>query len=246
MRDIAIRFFIVFFLSSFWMAYRILYLKEDKSSWNYKECVYDHVLDNIFNQSTIYISQHLNMRDMLLIISGSLSDIYLLNFLYAFYISGKSLKPLFHILIFYLIKLCILDQIFRFKILETILFDSPGIESLTFDYGRKPYTFYSEYSGLPLILSLQFKNLGYHSFSIFGIFLTAVNSFVVIITRKNNIVDVLFGILAAHYFYLLAEKLDITNHILKNTTVQGEVTNKKEISIEFENKNIIDNRVEIA
>jgi hypothetical protein len=245
MKDIVIRFFIVLLLSSFWIAYRIFYIKEDKSFWNYKECINDYILDDLISPLTIFISQHLNLRDFIVITCSIFTDIFLFYFIIAIYKSGKIVKPFAHIAIFYIVKLIIIDQIFRFKILNNFLFEVPCFSMIVYDNRRTPYTFYSEYSGLPVILATQFANLRYDRLSKICLIITFINSTVVLITRKNSFIDVFFGILAAHYFYLLIDKIKFLNFPLTSKNELSNEIGNKEINIEIKCNNIIVQPVQI-
>jgi len=247
MKDIVTRFVIVFILSVFWVAYRIFYIREDKFFMNYKECVYDYVLDEIFSPLTEFMSQNLNSRDLLLIICGSLTDFYLLYFLIAVYKSYKNFKPLLQIFMFYFVKL-LLDQIFRFKIISEFLFEEPGYPSLIFDYTRTPYTFYSEYSGLPIILAAQFEYMGYGILFKFGLIISVLNSITVILLRKNSVIDVIFGIITAHYCYLLTEKINLEDNskILIENIKHPQKCDTQNRTITIENKIEIENSIEMT
>jgi len=237
MKDIVIRFFIILLFSSFWIAYRIFRIKEDKSFWNYKECINDYISDDLISTLTIFISQHLILRDYFVITCSIITDIFLFYFILAIYRSEKIGKPFAHIAIFYIVKLVIIDQIFRLKILDNFLFEVPNFSMLVYDNRRSSYTFYSEYSGLPVILATQFADLGYDRLSNICLIISFINSSVVLITRKNSFIDVFFGILAAHYFYLLVEKINFFNLPFSNKNDSSNEIEKKEINIEIKTKN---------
>ena len=88
-----------------------------------------------------------------------------------------------------------------------ILWEYPGVYSLTFSHFSSNDFFYSGQIGMSTISLLEFKkrNFKYLKWLSFNCLITQV--FVTLILRTNYIIDIVGGFVFAHYFYIICEYL---------------------------------------
>lgn len=167
------------------------------------ECIFDRA----FEQSTSlydFLKENTNYRHMLVIISSLIIDysVAILGFLFIIY--GKSWKPLFSFGFFFILRLSV-NTFFMLRYPDQVLWDHPGLHSLTVSYFRSSDFFFSGHVGMNLISAIEtyelgFKKLSYISFT--GLF---VQFIVMIGVRGHYFIDLIAGLLAAHYFCMISK-----------------------------------------
>jgi hypothetical protein len=229
MKAIIFRLFIVIFAFSFWMAYRLLYYKNAKyKNWNYTHCYNDYILNFVYSNIFIFLSQNLNVRDILIIFGSVSIDMYFIIFLLIFIHKGNSWKPIFHFILFYFTKYAILNPITQLEINQAIIFYNNAFPSIIFNYFRNSNTFYSEYTGLILIIGLQLSNMGYKKLFYFGVFMSVYLGVIQIIMQYCNTIYVIFALIAAHYFYMVSDYIGGSCDKFLNIGNRNNTINKKE------------------
>jgi hypothetical protein len=206
-RDILLRFIVVLLIGTFWIIYRMFYMNDHKSSWDYKYCFKDKILIKGLGDVTNYISQNLNLRDFLLISGSNLLDIFFLSFLIAFVKMGTSWRAITNFILFFGIRNLCVQSLILLEYYDTYLFQDPGFPSIVVPFQRAPDFFYSGHAGSAMILALQFEILGYVHLKYFGIFLSFYEGFVMMVTRTHYSIDVIFGMLMAHYTFFLSKPI---------------------------------------
>jgi hypothetical protein len=206
-RDIFLRFIIVLLIGTFWVIYRMFYLSDNKSSWDYKYCFKDKLLISGLGDLTNYISQNLYLRDFLLISGSNILDIFFISFLIAFVKMGRSWRAIVNFILFYGIRNICVQSLILLEYYDTYLFQDPGFPSIVVPFQRAPDFFYSGHAGSAMILALQFEILGYSHLKYVGIFLSFYEGFVMMVTRTHYSIDVLFGMLMAHYTFFLSKPI---------------------------------------
>lgn len=206
-RDILLRFIVVLLIGTFWMIYRLFYLTDNKSTWDYKYCFKDKIMIKGLGDITRYISQNLYLRDFLLISGSNLLDIFFMCYLITFIRHGKSWRSMINFILFFGIRNLIVQSLILLEYYDTYLFQDPGFPSIVVPFQRAPDFFYSGHAGSAMILGLQFSSLGYSQLKYVGIFLSAYEGFVMMVTRTHYSIDVVFGMLMAHYTYFLSKPI---------------------------------------
>ena len=204
-RDILLRLIVILLIGTFWMIYRLFYLTDSKSTWDFKYCFKDKILLKGLGEVTKYISQNLNWRDFLLISGSNLLDIFSISFLIAFVKKGTSWNAIANFILFFGIRNLVVQSLILLEYYDTYLFNDPGFPSIVVPFQRAPDFFYSGHAGSAMILGLQFADLGYGHLKYVGIFLSAYEGFVMMVTRTHYSIDVVFGMLMAHYTYFLSK-----------------------------------------
>lgn len=82
----------------------------------------------------------------------------------------------------------------------------PGVFSIFVPYGKTADFFFSGHIGGCMILYLEFDANGQRWWSIYAIFVMCCQIFTMIALRSHYTVDMLAGIIFAHYFWIISEK----------------------------------------
>jgi hypothetical protein len=189
--------FLIYFL------YRIFINEEDKVNF-IKSCLYDKWLSIYTNDFIIYLSQHLYIRDYLLFLSSNSLDILMISFLFYFVKWGNCEKTFLTLVIFYSFR-GMIQNFFLFSFYDMYLFDYRDLISVVVPTGREADFFYSGHCGCALILCLTFREKKENIFYYYGIFVTITQAFVMsAVTRAHYSIDVIFGLIFGHYFYILS------------------------------------------
>ena len=197
----------------FWITLRIYnnFVEVDNPIFN-KKCFHDYILYWI-KGLTIYLSQNLDIRDYLLILSSNSLDFLVLFTFIHFTMYSRSSKLPITVSLFYVIRF-ITQKFTMLEYYEIYLFDYPNFLSLTVPFGRAPDFFYSGHVGICLIIAYYlYKNDLFFAFCI-CLLILLLEGFVLVVTRTHYSIDIIFGVIAAHYICLfnttLIRFIDIT------------------------------------
>ncbi len=199
---------VLFIFFILWIVVRIgfHYLDTDEGVTNPNYCLNCKLLTNILYPISNLISQNLIVRDLLLIFASTMLDIGLITFGVIYIKNGNSWAYPLAFLIFYGVR-SVVQELFTMQFLDTFVFDNPGFPSIVVPYFRTPDFFYSGHIGCSLILSLSFRDWGYKIFSNYFIFVVCLEAFVMTVTRAHYSIDIIFGFIAGHYFYIISKYL---------------------------------------
>jgi hypothetical protein len=89
------------------------------------------------------------------------------------------------------------------KFPEGYLWEYPGFPAIAVSYLYTNDFFFSGHVGVPIILGLEFRKMGSNIFFYFAIFTVIVEAFTMIVTRGHYIIDLITGVIVAHYIYIL-------------------------------------------
>lgn len=151
-----------------------------------------------------YMKENIEVRNLCLILSSLLLDITVILLAYAWIKYGKGWRPLFTLLLFYLLRY-ICNMIFSVKIPDDSLWEYPGFPSLIVSYQKSADYFYSGYVGLNLICCVELYKLNFKYASILAFIELAFQIFILIVLRGNYLVDIIASLYAAHYFCYISE-----------------------------------------
>ena len=70
-----IKIFITVIIYSAWIIFRFVFDKDDKGFINNLYCFQDNLMINVFTEITNYLTQHLQVRDFMLIFASNILDI---------------------------------------------------------------------------------------------------------------------------------------------------------------------------
>jgi hypothetical protein len=207
---------------SSWIMYRLLFLKKARSIWKTDYCINDLILLNLFDY-TRYISQNLFMRDFMLVFSSALLDCIFIIFCLAFLFRKISYRPIFNfsgfILLKLITKLCTLEKysINLFKNYDT------GFPSIIFSF-TKDEQFISIYPGIVIIIGLSFWKTS-KLFSMICFAFSLLIGICLLLLRANFSIDIIFGILLAHYISLISELIFKEDDVIAVNVIQTEESN---------------------
>lgn len=187
--------------------YRIFYNKNTNINWTYKYCFKDVILSQLLNNVTIIFSQHLIIRDYIIIFASSVLDLYYILFLIIYVVKGDSWKHIIALISFYLFRGTLIQSINVMEFYDMYIWGYPAFPSLTVNTERTADFFYSGHTGIAFMLALIFRDYQYKLFYYFGLFLTLLQMFTMTTTRAHYSIDVIFGLIASHYFYMFGRKL---------------------------------------
>jgi hypothetical protein len=86
------------------------------------------------------------------------------------------------------------------------LWDFPGFYSVTVPYGKTNDFFFSGHIGCCMICFCEFKAVNWNKFAYFSIFTMVFQFSLMIALRGHYMIDLVSGIVFAHYFWLLSER----------------------------------------
>jgi hypothetical protein len=207
-KNILFKLVLILLCAAFWMTYRLLYLKDQKRDWNYPYCFNDKFVSQVLVDFTRYLSQHWYLRNFLIVSSACLMDVFFISFIIVYIMKSNSWKHILHFGVFYGIRNAFVQGTFLLEIYDTYLwgFDA-GFPSISVPLNRAADFFYSGHAGSALVLGIQYKELGYGELLYVSIFISLYEAFVLCATRGHYGIDIVFGILMAHYSYFLSTPL---------------------------------------
>jgi hypothetical protein len=89
---------------------------------------------------------------------------------------------------------------------EGYLWADPGFFSIAVSYLKTNDFFFSGHVGVPVIIGLEFKNMGIYSMFYFSLFTICFEAFTMVVTRGHYCIDLITGVIVAHYIYIHVEK----------------------------------------
>lgn len=190
------------------MIYRLL--QEENNDFYQSDtfiyCFYDKFLLEYIQEITVYLSQHLMIRDLLLTTGSNCLDVLMVGYLIHYVRFGRSWKPILSIFMFYGFR-AIFQNFFLLSFYDTYLFDFPEVFSIVVPLGRSADFFYSGHCGSALLMALNFRDAGEHYYAYFGYFVTCLEAVVMTVTRAHYSIDVIYGIFFGFYFNYIASKI---------------------------------------
>lgn len=196
----------------------------------------------------LFFKSHPYLKNTIIIYSSLLLDFILLSILYTFIFYAKNYRISITFLLFYSLK-AILHGLFVMQAPSDLLWEYPGVYSLTFSHFSSSDFFYSGQIGMSTISALEFKKreFKYLKWLSFNSLITQI--FVTLILRTNYIIDVVGGFVFAHYFYIICEylfpekevKLEKKEMIYRSLNVlNGNNTDRRFLENEVETEELVD------
>jgi len=128
-----------------------------------------------------------------------------------------------------------------------LIWEYPGVYSLTFSHFSSSDFFYSGQIGMSTISMLEFKKRNFKYLKWLSVNCLITQIFVTLILRTNYIIDIVGGFVFAHYFYIICEylfreKLEKHEHIEhKNLSIlKGLNGDRQSLENEFETEEFMD------
>jgi len=205
-----------------WIMCRIFVDKSTKDNIIDLYCFKDVLIVGLTGLTNL-ISQSLEIRDFILIISGFLLDLYFFLFFLFFIKEGKSWKHVISLFLFYFIRGIIIQKLFLFNFYDTYLFIYPGFSSFVVPYYRSADFFFSGHAGIIVLIGLILRDYNQKFFFILSLFLATYEGFTLIVMRAHYVIDIIFGVMAGHYIYIISSV--IGEYLDKVFPFWGEINN---------------------
>lgn len=98
--------------------------------------------------------------------------------------------------------------------IEGFLFTYPGFPSLSVPYHDTNDFFFSGHIGTCLLVFLEYRSAKWSRMSYFALFIMVNQWIMMMLVRTHYVIDMVTGLLVAHYMYIHAEKLSYYADIL--------------------------------
>lgn len=144
-------------------------------------------------------------KKVLLIVSSMMIDLAIVSLLLYWMVYGDSWRFFFVAFKFYGLR-AILQQLYQMPFPNNFAFSDPGLPSLTVSYAHTNDFFYSGHVGIPIICGLEFKKYGLNVIFFICLFVSLFEGFVMVSSRAHYGVDVIIGMIFAHYFFKITDK----------------------------------------
>lgn len=150
-----------------------------------------------------HIKQNPEVRKFLVIISSLLIDYSLLSLIILWVLYDKTWQPLISTLAFYAFRgLC--NNLYLLQSPTDLLWEFPGIWSFSVSYHQTTDFFFSGHVGINFISAYEVYRLGFTKTAMISIFGVFCQIFVMINVRGHFFIDLIAGLLSAHYSIILS------------------------------------------
>ncbi len=200
---------IVYTIAFCWIFYRLFFLRSDKGLQNFRYCFKDLILTDYLKHITDYLSQNLQVRDYVLILGSKLLDAVLPTYMVYFIFGGVSWHSVLVFALFYNIRGPLIQNLSGLEYYDTYLFGIPGYFSFSVPYFRAPDFFFSGHAGCAIACAFMFKKWGFNLLFYFAVLVGFVEGALMIVLRTHYFIDVIFGLIAGHYFFIWARVVAI-------------------------------------
>lgn len=174
-------------------------IEEDTYCINDKTVTFTKPLNEFFKTHSI-------LKNVIIVYSSMLLDFILVSILYLFIFYAQNYRIFITFILFYALK-AILHGVFVMKAPSDLLWEYPGVYSLTFSHFSSSDFFYSGQIGMSTIAFLEFKKRDFKFLKWMSFNSLITQTFVTLILRTNYIIDIVGGFVFAHYFFIICEYL---------------------------------------
>lgn len=169
------------------------------------DCVDDKLMTLTDSFNSFFANNNAGRHALIIIGSLSVDIVFVLTVLY-WVLFGKSWRLMVTYLMFSIVKV-FSQAVFQFELPVGYIWDDPGFPSLIVNYQKAPVFFYSSYVGVPVICGLEWRKNGCLFLMVVCFAVACFESFTVFVTRVHFSIDIISGIVFAHYFYILSDTL---------------------------------------
>lgn len=186
-----------------WILYRFYFLSEEQIPWSFHYPFKDQIVMILLEHLTRYLSQNVNLMNVLIVFCSTILDFFFLVLVYHYAFKGNSWGPFLNIICFYFLRSLIQNLVF-IPIIDSYIFLQPGFISIVVPYGRTSDFFYSGHAGISLLILVYMKDFKLMIMHYLAYFILVIESFLMIVSHSHYTIDIVFGIMTAHYFYIMA------------------------------------------
>jgi len=204
-KQLVVKLILVIIVFLFWLLYRLVILASDEKGLISRYCFKDLVVLDFLSGFTRLLAYDLQYRDYILIFSSNVLDILFLFVLIHYIVYGNSSRLVIALSTFYPLR-TVIQLLFLLEMYDISLFDFPGFYSIVVPLHPGVDFFFSGHVGSCTILMLYFRDhFPEKIFFYSSIVLTIIEGLVMMTLRGHYFIDIVFGILIAHYLYIWAE-----------------------------------------
>lgn len=174
---------------------------------NDKQC-YNDILHNWTSPLNSYFRHDLTARNIMLIFTALLVDISMLTTFYFWIFRWTDWVIAYAIVLFYGIRGVVVLNVFQLTFPDGYNFYYPGFPSIAVCYLATNDFFYSGHIGFPIIFALEYWRKGEKYLVIPCCLISLLEGIMMLITRGHYSIDLIFGVIFAHYFYKIALLID--------------------------------------
>ena len=179
------------------------FYKGDFNSLQQNQC-YNDIVHNWTSDINKYFRNNLTSRNVMLIITGLFVDITMLITFYFWIFKWTDWIIAYAIVLFYGVRGIFILNTFQLTFPVGYNFFYPGFPSMAVCYLATNDFFYSGHIGFPLLFALEYHRKGENFFVIVNIFISILEGSMMLITRGHYSIDLIFGVIFAHYFYKIS------------------------------------------
>ncbi len=167
------------------------------------ECIHDEVQDWT-SPITHFLAANPIYKNVLIVTASLMLDVctFVLACRFVFY--EKNYKVGLVGISFYIFR-GLLQSVFYMKFPSDYIWGHPGIFSITVPYEPANDFFYSGHVGICIICLITFKRSGWKNLTRFAILTVVVEFFTLLVTRAHYFIDLVTGLIVAHYIYLVGD-----------------------------------------
>jgi len=152
-----------------------------------------------------FFLENTETKKKVIIFTSLVIDIMVISFGFIWTAKGESWRPIVSMVFFYALKMTA-QLLLKIKFPYGYAWENPGIPSLVVPYAKSNNLFFSGQIGIPVIIGFEFDRMEMKIPMVLCIIITAMESVILLTMRANYIIDILSGILIAHYTFLMAER----------------------------------------
>jgi len=151
-----------------------------------------------------FLDQNQFYKNSLIIVSSLMIDITAFISTARFIIFEPNFKLPLTMLAMYIFR-GVLQSLFFMRFPTNYIWGSPGFFSITVPYAPANDFFFSGHLGLCTICFIYFKRKNITAMKYFSLITIFLEFFVLLVTRAHYFIDLVIGIVVAHYFYLIGD-----------------------------------------
>mmetsp|Transcript_6666 Transcript_6666/g.11790 ORF Transcript_6666/g.11790 Transcript_6666/m.11790 type:complete len:246 (+) Transcript_6666:2380-3117(+) len=166
------------------------------------ECITDAIFD-LTAPLNNFFQEQVALRHAVLILSSACIDILVLHFAYRFLVHSKSWRSVLSALSFYITR-GLLQMLFLMRIPPGYIWEYPGFPSLSVSYQPTTDFFFSGHVGFAFLCCLEYRLSHKYNWAKFALAATVFEASVMLSLRAHYFIDIVGGIVFAHYIWTVA------------------------------------------
>jgi hypothetical protein len=169
---------------------------------------YNDLVHNWTGGLNTYFRNNLSGRNAILIFTALLVDLAMLTTFYFWIFKWTDWVILYAIMLFYGVRGMLILNLFQLTFPDGYNFYYPGFPSIAVCYLATNDFFYSGHIGFPIIFALEYWRKGEKYLVIPCVTISILEGAMMLITRGHYSIDLIFGVIFAHYFHKIAILID--------------------------------------